>query len=79
MSQVTRTFCDICSAEFTDPYWDSAPCHVTLQMSAPAQHYDCKDMEHVCRKCRERIADAFRAPVRVVAPPHPGREEENNQ
>jgi uncharacterized protein (UPF0212 family) len=64
MSEVTRTFCDICGAEFTSSYWDHAPVRVQVIMSLPAQAYDSRDIEHVCRGCRDRIHDALRCPDR---------------
>jgi hypothetical protein len=64
VSQVTRTFCDICSHEFTQGYWEYAPSHVVLTMTFPAQTGDNRDCKEVCISCRRRILAAFECPVR---------------
>lgn len=70
MATVTRTFCDVCEKEFTDSYWDAAPCHVTITMSTPAQKYENHDLPHVCRDCRMAIGQLVRpAKVSEAAPP----------
>jgi len=55
----TQTFCDFCGSEFTSNYWDDDPASIQLNLSAPAQAYESRKADHVCRSCRKSIVAAW--------------------
>jgi hypothetical protein len=55
----TQTFCDFCTKEFTETYWDYQPCEIKLNLSGPAQAFESRVAQHVCHGCRKAIVAAW--------------------
>lgn len=55
----TQTFCDFCGKEITSSCWDEQPCEIHLKLGEPAQAYESRKAEHVCRRCRLRLVSLW--------------------
>jgi len=57
----TQTFCDFCGNEFTSSYWDHSPCKITLSYGHPAQAFESRSAEHVCKPCRQKLGEYWQS------------------
>ena len=62
--KTTKTFCDVCGAEFKGGYWDLDPSGVVLSMSGPGANHGVKgivfNLPEVCHPCRHGIIGVLR-------------------
>lgn len=55
----SKTFCDFCETEFTSDYWDSQPAFAKLVLGGPAQTFESRNAEHLCKGCRAALSFAW--------------------